>query len=48
MREWLKINLKIKVQSGKLLNYFAETCFYHGLKILKLADLGVEGRCGFD
>jgi hypothetical protein len=40
VREWLKRNLKIKVQSEKLWNCFAETCFYHGLKILKLAGLG--------
>ncbi|MFA5240124.1 MAG: hypothetical protein WC476_10535 [Phycisphaerae bacterium] len=36
----MKKNLKIKVQSEKLLNCFAETCFYHRLKIIKLAGFG--------
>jgi hypothetical protein len=30
------------VQSEKLWNRFAETCFYHRLKILKLAGFGVQ------
>jgi hypothetical protein len=38
----VKRNLKVKAQSAKLLSCFAETCFYHGLKILKLAGFGVR------